>query len=67
MSDCLDHRRKVNEGGQQVGESDESGVIEEGEQDMLGIHQDLWPLRSARQLGQRNSNDNKAGDCTVTT
>jgi hypothetical protein len=25
-----------------------------------------WP-RSARQLGQRNPNDNKAGDCTVTT
>jgi hypothetical protein len=25
-----------------------------------------WP-RSARQLGQRNPNDNKAGDCTATT
>jgi hypothetical protein len=41
--------------------------VEESET-MLRVLQNKsdWP-RSARQPGQRNPNDNKAGDCTVTT
>jgi hypothetical protein len=40
----------------------------EGSETMLRVLRSKsdWP-RSARQLGQRNPNDNKAGDCTATT